>query len=221
MGCVMKKLLFSFVLFCLFIFNSYCLQFDILGAVSYRYVNTSGDTSLKANNSAASYNAVFNVSGINWGLDLFFTDKIGLYFRVGTYSVDSVTHTINNNSFEAKGSGFNYSMSSDIGAVFAFPINNYFSVCAAPAVSINYCDFSFYDYKKSHATLDSLLSYGFSGDLYLKFRYKHFLAAAGCSGSFFPWCELTSSDTDINYYSFIKNSTAYIIKPYIGAGVSF
>ena len=106
----------------------------------------------------------------------------------------------------------------DIGAVYAFPINKHFYVCAAPAFSMLYAESKYKEGFYSRYTIDDALCFGVTSDFYFKFKYKHFIARAGCAASYYPSCDVTSADTKYDY-SDIKDVTAYNIRPYISAGV--
>ena len=217
----MKKLLFSFLFLFCFVLNSFALRFDILGTISYKNAIIKGDTYLKINeNVKIPFSANADSVGVNIGLDLFFTDYVGLYTRLGFYGLNGLERSIDNKSKKIK-NATDYGSSFDVGAAFAIPFNNYFSITLAPALTMNYINSNYTNIIKTSASVDSYLNYGFTGDIYIKFRYKHFVAAIGCAGSILPFGLVTSSDTAINYGSNIQNCIAYSLRPYIGAGVSF
>lgn len=217
----MKKNILFFFFFAVFSFSVHALRFDILGGLSYKNTSYNGKTSL--NGSTVDLDANSGSMGVNIGLDLFFTDFVGLYTRLGFYSVDSFNRKVDGHKLDYKNSNsIDYSMTYDLGVSFAKPINDYFSICIAPALSMNYIDTAHNDFKNQYrATVDNYLCYGLSADIYMKFKYKHFVSALGCSGSYLPFCLMTSKDSAIDYSFNIKNSSAYSIRPYISAGVSF
>lgn len=218
----MKKLVLSLLFIFCFSFFSYSVTFDILGSLTYKNTFVQGKTS--SNNNTVDFDASINCLGLNFGLDLLFTDFFGLYTRLGYYGIENSDRTVNRNKKELKSSAGNYSMTFDLGTTFNCSINNHFYFCAAPSFSMNYINYEYYAFSffsDNYSSVDNYLCYGLTADLYFKFRYKHFVCAAGCSGSVLPICQITSKDTSINYSHDIKDAIGYNIRPYIAAGLSF
>lgn len=171
------------------------------------------------------FRAVFNAAGGSLGFDLFFNPyPFGVYFRAGFLSVGNVERTAGGEKVSLKNTDLTFNMFYDIGGVYSFNIINYFSVCAAPAASFLFLTSEYKNLNNlysARATLDSVLSFGLSADLYAKFRYKYFVAAAGCAFSFYPLTLVTSSDSKINYSTNITDTMAFNIRPYISIGFTF
>ena len=216
----MRRFIISFFFFC-FSFNSFALTFDILAGLSYKNTAITGKTVL--DNVSMDYDASFNSVGLNLGLDLLFNSCIGIYTRLGLYDVQDSARSVAGNSKDLKSASGNYSMTYDLGLALNFALAKHFFICVSPSVSLNYIDYKNYEFNlwgENYAVIDNALCYGFSADVYLKFRYKHFVCALGCSGSILPFCLVTSEDTAIDYSFSINDATGYNIRPYIAAGVS-
>ena len=219
----MKKLLFSiFILF--FGFNIFAFNLDLMGNISYEYITYKGKTSLNTNGQTVPFSSSFNCGGVVFGADICFTDKFGIYSRVGLLTVGGVNRSVNNTTYDLKLSNSSaYGNTVDLGVTFAFPLNNYFSVWIAPAFTMNYCEYNYYKFNlyNPRAIIESNLGFGALADVYLKFRYGHFVASVGCAGSALFSSMVTSSDTSIDYSYNIRDTVGFAVRPYIAAGVTF
>lgn len=214
----MKKIIISLLLSFAFT-NIFAFKVDILGSINYKYLSVNGDTFLLDTKQDVPFSADFNSSGVAFGFDMFFNDNIGLYMRLGLFAVDSLNRAVGPYEKKIKGSGFDFVETYNLGPVFAFPVGNYFSFGVAPSFSM---DYSQVEIRKGYdASIDSFLGFGVGADLFFKFRYKHFVTAAGCAGSFFPVTLITSADTKIDYHYDIEGKNCYNIRPYISFGVAF
>lgn len=226
----MKKIFFSISLL-LSCFWAFALetQLDVLAGGFYNYSNVfKGSASYQKviNYNYYDYNgdyrAAFNAGGGSLGFDLFFNScPFGLYFRAGFMGVSGVTRTAGDKTVALDNSEVNFNFFYDLGGVYALNVNNYISVCAAPAVSMIFVNSEYRDFKniyKSRASTDSLFGVGFTADIYAKIRYKYFVAAAGCAASFYPLALVTSADSSIDYSANIRDTMAYNLRPYISIG---
>lgn len=171
------------------------------------------------------YRAIFKAAGVSVGCDCFFNNfPFGLYFRVGYMGVQGVDRTAGGQSVSLDNTEVNFNVFTDIGGVYSFALGDYFSICAAPALSMLLVNSetrkNLYSYSSARATEDSLLGVGFTADLYAKFRYKFFVASAGCAASFYPLTLVSSADSSINYSTNIRDTMAYNLRPYISLGIS-
>lgn len=182
--------------------------------INYNYYDFDGD-----------YRAAFNAGGGSLGFDLFFNScPFGLYFRAGFMGVSGVNRTAGGETVALDNTEVNFNMFYDFGGVYALNVNKYFSICAAPAVSMLFVNSEYVaieDIYSSRAALDSLFGVGVTADIYAKIRYKYFLAAAGCAASFYPLTLVSSSDSAIDYSLNIRNTKAYNLRPYISVGLTF
>ena len=182
--------------------------------VNYDYVNYDGD-----------YRAAFRGGGGSLGFDLFFNEfPLGMYFRAGYMGIKGVERTAGGQSVKLDNTEINLNMFYDLGGVYELDINNYFSVCLAPAVSLIFVNSEYRDFKNiysSRTSIDSLFGVGASADIYIKYRYKYFVASAGCAASFYPLALVSSQDTAINYSLNIRDTMAYNLRPYISVGFTF
>lgn len=228
----MKKIFLS-IIFLLSCFGAFALdtQLDVLAGGFYNYSKVfAGSASYQEyiNHSYkdfdGDYRAAFKAAGGFLGFDLFFNScPFGLYFRAGFMDVSGVKRTAGGKTETLDNTEVNLNMFYDLGGVYALNINKYFSICAAPAVSMLYVNSEYVgggSIYSSRAALDSLFGVGVTGDIYAKFRYKHFVAAAGCAASFYPFTLVSSSDTAIDY-SDIRDTKAYNLRPYISVGFTF
>lgn len=229
----MKKIFLSLVLLfsCLAGF-SLEVQSDILAGGFYNYSKVfTGSASYQEyiNHSYkdfdGDYRAAFKAAGGLLGFDMFFNScPFGLYLRAGFMSVSGVKRTAGGKTETLDNTEVDLNMFYDLGGVYALNVNKYFSICAAPAVSMLYVN-SEYDGMESiynsRASLDSLFGVGFTADIYAKFRYKHFVASVGCAASFYPFTLVSSSDSAIDYSTNIRDTKAYNLRPYISAGFTF
>nr|DAM54542.1 MAG TPA: hypothetical protein [Caudoviricetes sp.] len=181
--------------------------------INYNYYDFDGD-----------YRAAFKAAGGFLGFDMFFNScPFGLYFRAGFMGVFGVNRTAGGETVALDNTEVNFNMFYDFGGVYALNVNKYFSICAAPAVSMLFVNSEYVaieDIYSSRAALDSLFGVGVTADIYAKIRYKYFLAAAGCAASFYPLTLVSSSDTKIQYSTNIRDTMAYNLRPYISLGVS-
>ena len=225
----MKKIFLSlfFLSFCL---GAFALetQLDVLAGGFYNYDNVfTGSASYEKNYTDydGEYRAAFKGGGGSVGLDLFFNSfPLGLYFRAGLMGIDSIERTAGGQTVKLKNTEINFNMFYDLGGVYAFDINKYLSVCAAPAVSLIFINSEYRDFKNiysSRTSIDSLFGVGASADIYIKYRYKYFVASAGCAASFYPLALVTSQDTAINYSLNIRDTMAFNLRPYISVGFTF
>lgn len=170
------------------------------------------------------YRAAFNASGGLIGCDCFFNQfPLGLYYRVGFMGVSGVVRTAADKTVNLKNTEINFNTAVDVGAVYGYNIGQYFSLNVAPAVSMLFVNSEYRTLKSLYsmrATLDSLFGLGLTADLYAKFRYKYFVAAAGCAASFYPVTLVSSADSSINYSTNIRDTMAYNLRPYLSVGVS-
>lgn len=229
----MKKLYLS-IIFLLSCFGAFALdtQLDVLAGGFYNYSNVfAGSASYQEyiNHSYkdfdGDYRAAFKAAGGLLGFDMFFNScPFGLYFRAGFMEVSGVKRTAGGETVTLDNTEINFNTFYELGGVYALNVNKYFSICAAPAVSMLYVNSEYRDLKSiysSRAALDSLFGVGVTGDIYAKFRYKHFVASAGCAASFYPFTLVSSSDTAIDYSTDIRDTKAYNLRPYISAGFTF
>ena len=170
------------------------------------------------------YRAAFKAAGGSIGCDCFFNQfPLGLYFRVGFMGVSGVDRTAADKTVNLENTEINFNTFVDVGAVYGYNIGQYFSLNVAPAVSMLLVTSEYRTLKSlysTRATEDSLLGFGLTADLYAKFRYKYFVAAAGCAASFYPVTLVSSADSSINYSTNIRDTMAYNLRPYISLGVS-
>ena len=225
----MKKIFLSLFLF------SFCLgafaletQLDFLAGGFYNYDNIFTGSATYTKNYQdydGEYRAIFTGAGGSLGFDLFFNSfPLGLYFRAGFMGIDSVNRKAGGRSAGLDNTEINFNMFYDFGGVYAFNINKYFSVCAAPAVSLIFLNSEYRDFKNiysSRTSIDSLFGVGASADIYIKYRYKYFVASAGCAASFYPLALVTSQDTAISYSLDIRDTMAYNLRPYVSIGFTF
>lgn len=229
----MKKLFLS-ILFVLSCFGAFALdtQLDVLAGCFYNYSKVfAGSASYQEyiNHSYedfdGDYRAAFKSSGVFLGFDMFFnTCPFGLYFRAGFMDVSGVKRTAGGKTETLDNTEVDFNMFYDLGGVYALNINKYFSICVAPAVSMLFVNSEYRDLKSiysSRAALDSLFGVGVTADIYAKFRYKHFVASAGCAASFYPFTLVSSSDSAIDYSTDIRDTKAYNLRPYISVGFTF
>lgn len=228
----MKKHLLS-ILFVFLCINIYSLdsQIDILTGGFFNYTSVSGvaayDEYINYNSYEVDgdYRAIFKSGGGSLGFDLFFDScPFGLYFRAGFMGVSGVDRTAGGHSVALDNTEPNLNMFYDLGGVFSYEVNNYISLCAAPAVSMLYITSEYRNFKNIYnpvATIDSVLGVGLTADIYAKLRYKYFSASAGCAASFYPVALVTSKDSNIDYSSNIRETMAYNIRPYISIGFTF
>lgn len=225
----MKKLFFSLV----FIFSclggfSLEIQSDFLAGGFYNYSKVfAGSASYQKvvnydyYDFDGDYRAAFKSAGGFLGFDLFFNScPFGLYFRAGFMDVSGVKRTAGGETVTLDNTEVNFNMFYDLGGVYALNVNKYFSICAAPAVSMLFVNSEYIGMESiynSRASLDSLFGVGVTADIYAKFRYKYFVASAGCAASFYPFTQVSSSDTAIDYDS-IRDTKAYNLRPYISVG---
>lgn len=229
----MKKLFLS--LFLIFLcFNCFSLetQLDVLAGGFYNYNNIcSGSASYQKiidydyYDVDGEYRAIFKGAGGSLGFDLFFNSfPFGLYFRAGFMGITGVNRTAGGLSVFLKNTELNLNMFYDLGGVYSFNINDFLSVCAAPAVSIIFVNSEYRNFNNiynSRAALDSLFGVGGSADIYIKYRYKYFAASCGCAASFYPVSIVSSADSAIAYSSNISGTMAYNIRPYVSIGFTF
>lgn len=228
-----RKLFFIFILVfsCL---GAFALesQLDVLAGGFYNYSNVfKGSASYQKvinydyYDFDGDYRAAFNAGGGSLGFDLFFNScPFGLYFRAGFMGVSGVNRTAGGETVALDNTEVNFNMFYDFGGVYALNVNKYFSICAAPAVSMLFVNSEYVaieDIYSSRAALDSLFGVGVTADIYAKIRYKYFLAAAGCAASFYPLTLVSSSDSAIDYSLNIRNTKAYNLRPYISVGLTF
>ena len=225
----MKKILLSLFLafFCL---GAYSLetQADALFGGFYNYSVSSGSMLCQKEvgydyiNYDGNYRAAFRGGGALVGFDIFFNSSpLGVYFRSGFLGIKGVERTAGEEHAELENNGFDLNTSIDLGGVYALNFNDYVSLCAAPAVSITLISSEYHDLKSiysSRAAIDSYFGVGATADLYLKLRVKYFVAAAGCSASYYPFTMVTSTDTAFSYSLNIDNTSAYNVRPYISIG---
>lgn len=228
-----RKLFFIFILVfsCL---GAFALetQLDVLAGGFYNYSKVFAGTAsyqkyINCNyyDFDGDYRAAFNAGGGSLGFDLFFNScPFGLYFRAGFMGVSGVNRTAGGETVALDNTEVNFNMFYDFGGVYALNVNKYFSICAAPAVSMLFVNSEYVaieDIYSSRAALDSLFGVGVTADIYAKIRYKYFLAAAGCAASFYPLTLVSSSDSAIDYSLNIRNTKAYNLRPYISVGLTF
>ena len=225
----MKKIFLSlFLVF--FCFGAFALdtQIDVLAGGFYNYDDIfRGSASYEKNYTDydGDYRAAFRGGGVSLGFDLFFNDfPFGVYLRAGFIGVSGVERTAGGKTVKLENTEINFNMFYDLGGVYELDINNYFSVCLAPAVSLIYVNSEYRDLKNIYAsrtTIDSLFGVGATADIYIKYRYKYFVASAGCAASFYPLALVTSQDTAITYSLNIRDTMAYNLRPYISVGFTF
>lgn len=228
-----RKLFFIFILVfsCL---GAFALesQLDVLAGGFYNYSNVfKGSASYQKvinydyYDFDGDYRAAFKAAGGFLGFDMFFNScPFGLYFRAGFMGVFGVNRTAGGETVALDNTEVNFNMFYDFGGVYALNVNKYFSICAAPAVSMLFVNSEYVaieDIYSSRAALDSLFGVGVTADIYAKIRYKYFLAAAGCAASFYPLTLVSSSDSAIDYSLNIRNTKAYNLRPYISVGLTF
>lgn len=227
----MKKLFFAILFLFSFLFSCFPdSQIDVLFSGLYYNATCKGSAfyQLEENYSYTDidgeYRANYSGAGGSLGFDLFFNScPFGIYFRGGLMGCNGVTRTAGGQSVTLDNNGGWVNILCDVGGVYAFSLNDFFSLCAAPAVSLIFVNSEYYNfdsYYSSAATSDSLLGVGFLADVYGKLRYKYFVAAAGCALSFYPFASVTSSDSDIDY-SRVRDPIAYIWRPYVSIGFTF
>lgn len=179
----------------------------------YDYINTDGP-----------YVANYNSWGGSLGYDFFVNDiPVGVYLRAGLLSVLGVTRTAAGKTVNLENTEFTYNVVLDLGVTYNYSLNQYFSLCVAPAFSMLMLDSQYRDlsnYYYSRVTIDQFLAFGGTLDLYGKLRYKYFTAAAGCACSFYPFNMINAADTAIDFSLDIRKTKAYNIRPYISIGLS-
>lgn len=228
-----RKLFFIFILVfsCL---GAFALetQLDVLAGGFYNYSNVfKGSASYQKvinydyYDFDGDYRAAFNAGGGSLGFDLFFNScPFGVYFRAGFMGVFGVNRTAGGETVALDNTEVNFNMFYDFGGVYALNVNKYFSICAAPAVSMLFVNSEYRDLKNiyiSRETIDSLFGVGVTADIYAKLRYKYFVAAAGCAASFYPLTLVTSADSSIDYSTNIRDTMAYNLRPYVSIGFTF
>lgn len=229
----MKKIFLS-IIFLLSCFGAFALdtQLDVLAGGFYNYSKVFAGTAsyqkcINYNyyDFDGDYRAAFKAAGGFLGFDMFFNScPFGLYFRAGFMGVFGVNRTAGGETVALDNTEVNFNMFYDFGGVYALNVNKYFSICAAPAVSMLFVNSEYVaieDIYSSRAALDSLFGVGVTADIYAKIRYKYFLAAAGCAASFYPLTLVSSSDSAIDYSLNIRNTKAYNLRPYISVGLTF
>lgn len=229
----MKKLFLSLflVFFCLGAF-ALDTQIDVLVGGFYNYDNVfTGQASYqKIVNSDyvtydGDYRAAFRGGGLSLGFDLFFNEfSLGLYFRAGFMGITGVERTAGGQTVKLENNEAIFNMFYDVGGVYEFDVNNYLSVCAAPAVSLIFVNSEYLDFKNiysSRASLDSVFGVGVTADVSLKYRKNYIAIAWGCAASFYPFASISSQDTDISYSTNIRDTMAYNIRPYVSIGFTF
>lgn len=225
-----EKILLSVILLlsCFGVF-SLDIQTDYLIGGLYNYSNVfTGSTSYQKyinydyRDIDCDYKAIFKAGGAFAGIDMFFNSApVGLYFRAGLLNVSGVERTAADKTVKLENTEPSFNMFYDIGGVFAFNINNMFSICAAPAVSMLYVNSEYrrlYNIYSTRATIDSFLGFGATADIYAKMRYKYFVASAGCAASLYPFTFIVSADSSIDYSTSIRNTKAYNLRPYVSIG---
>lgn len=179
------------------------------------YWNSNGDTV------DGDYNAVFRAAGASLGFDLFFNPyPLGIYFRTGIMSVFGVERTAGGVTDKVEKTEIGFNMFVDVGAVYAFNFGK-FSLNLAPAFSILWVQSENMENLYSRATTDSLFGLGLTADVYVKYRLKYFVVAAGMAASFYPMALVSSADTKISYSTNIRDTKAYNLRPYVAIGLSF
>lgn len=229
----MKKIFLS-IIFLLSCFGAFALdtQLDVLAGGFYNYSNVfKGSASYQKvinynyYNFDGDYRAAFNAGGGFLGFDWFFNScPFGLYFRAGFMGVSGVNRTAGGETVALDNTEVNFNAFYDLGGVYSLNVNKYFSVCAAPAVSMLFVNSEYRNFNniyKSRASTDSLFGVGVTADIYAKIRYKYFVAAAGCAASFYPLALVTSADSSIDYSTNIRDTMAYNLRPYVSIGFTF
>ncbi len=228
----MKKIIIIAALF-IMTWNVFCLetQMDTIvgGFVDFSgvtgkttYDKMDSDYVIRAHD--CDYAAKYKAGGGFIGFDLFFNDfPIGVYMREGFLGVSEVERTVRNTTKTLENTEFTFNTYTSIGAVYEYDINNYFSVCGAPAFSMLWISSENAKFAglASHATIDSLWGLGLSGDVYAKFRYKYFTATAGFNGAFYPLAFVESADSEVQYSRVFKDTHGYSLRPYIAIGFTF
>lgn len=171
------------------------------------------------------YQAKYKAGGGLLGFDIFFNDfPVGLYFRGSLMGVSGVERTMKNTTETIENTEFGFNTSLNVGPVYEYDFNNYFSLCAAPALTILFMESqnqAYGSYYLNRATIDSVLGLGVSADVYAKVRYKYFVMTAGCLGAFYPYSAIESADSNNKYSTVFDNTKAVEIKPYIAVGFTF
>lgn len=229
----MKKILLS-IIFLLSCFGAFSLdlQLDVLSSGFYNYCNVFKGFAKYQKvidynyyDYDGVYRAIFKAAGGSLGYDLFLNPcPFGFYFRAGFMGVSGVNRTAGGETVSLDNTEITYNLFCDLGGVFALNINNYFSVCAAPAASMLFVNSEYTNLNniyKSRASIDSLFGVGVTADIYAKLRYKYFALAAGYAASFYPLALVTSQDTAISYSVNIRDTKAYNLRPYISVGFTF
>lgn len=229
----MKKIFLS-IIFLLSCFGAFALdtQLDVLAGGFYNYSKVFAGTAsyqkyINYNyyDFDGDYRAAFKAAGGFLGFDMFFNScPFGLYFRAGFMGVFGVNRTAGGETVALDNTEVNFNMFYDFGGVYALNVNKYFSICAAPAMSMLFVNSEYRDLKNiyiSRETIDSLFGVGVTADIYAKLRYKYFVAAAGCAASFYPLTLVTSADSSIDYSTNIRDTMAYNLRPYVSIGFTF
>ena len=229
----MKKIFLSIIIL-LSCFGAFALdtQIDVLAGGFFNYTNVfKGSASYQkyinydCYDFDGDYRAALKAAGGSLGFDLFFNScPFGLYFRGGFMGVSGVERTAGGETVALDNTEVTFNTLLDLGGVYSFNISDYVSICAAPAVSMLYINSEYRDFKniyKSRASIDSVFGVGFTADIYAKLRYKYFVAAAGCAASIYPLTLVSSADSSIDYSTYIRDTMAYNLRPYISIGFTF
>lgn len=220
----MKKIA-TIILTALLAINAYAVTAtDLLAFPFYNSTYVTGTTAysnLNDEQKLGDFNLNIKAAGPAFGIDLLFTDNVGLYIRAGMPIPFSVKRSIANYEKSYTDMYPFYQLSSDIGAVFALPVGEYFSVCAAPAFSVLLITASKLDVYSSDINFDSVIGIGPTIDLYGKMRFKHLVMTAGSAFTYMPNPITLSADlSEVTYENPIRTN-GFNIRPYISIGFSF
>lgn len=190
---------------------------DYLFGAAYTRTGVSGTT-----DNSADFGAVFRGMGFLVGADFFFDDfPLGAYFRISpvdTWSVEKDAPGIPPGRLPKTSRG-DFGIFVDAGAVYEFRFGN-FSLNAAPALSLAFLPSGYFNVFSERGSSDTLLAFGLTGDVYLKWRHGAFVLAAGCAASFYPLASMSSDDTMAEYAADIRRETAWTVRPYLSAGIT-
>lgn len=190
---------------------------DFLFGAAYTRTGVSGRTE-----NAEDFGAVFRGMGFLVGADFFFDGfPIGAYFRISpvdTWSVEKDAPGIPSGRLPRTQRG-DCGVFIDAGAVYELRFGD-FSLNAAPALSLAFLTSEYFHALSGRNSTDTLLAFGLTGDVYLKWRHKAFVLAAGCAASFYPLASMSSDDTEAEYAADIRHTMAWNVRPYLAVGIT-